>query len=136
MYSLASGEALYWANSAGTHKLTNVVNTDNSQTITGTKIFTVAPRVNASVTYTAGTHTVDINKKYVYIDSTGGTVTLNFPVWAGAEWRLKVKAYTSAITVQGATGNVDGAASYTGLDTTNESVDVACDGTNFWLFGQ
>lgn len=73
---------------------------------------------------------------HLYIDASGGNVTITLTVIDGGCWWIKntTSPGSNTVTIQGATGNIDGSASYTGLDQQYEAVKVHCDGANFWIF--
>jgi hypothetical protein len=85
----------------------------------------------------SATGPVSRNAGLVKIDASGGAVVLTLPV-VSHTWRFKVITNPAAgptpITLQGASGTIDGAANYTGLGTQWQAIDVVCDGTNFFLF--
>jgi len=112
-----------------------------AQTVTGAKTFN---KVQAEyitqpteVTYSLTTNPISSVVDWVYCDISGGSITLTLPVIDGKVWHFKVIGWAGGarVTLQGATGNVDGAASNnSALNLLNAACRVRCDGTNFWIY--
>jgi hypothetical protein len=94
-------------------------------------------RRTSRVTYSSTTNPISSTAHFVHCDVSGGSITLTLPVIDGKIWRFKVTGWaaTNAVTLQGATGNIDGAASNNAaLNDLYDSCTVECDGTDFWIY--
>jgi hypothetical protein len=83
-------------------------------------------------TFTDGT-----GNKFWFIDTTGGSVTVNLPdadkVTADTIYTVKRKtAGANTLTVQAAVGNIDGAATHS-IPTQYAAYSYISDGENYWI---
>jgi hypothetical protein len=92
--------------------------------------------LKTTFTNVSGAAAIDAEDHILLVDASGGDATLTFAVSQYSWWRVKVKTAPGAndIILQGASGTIDGAATYDGLRTQYQAVDVYCDGVNFWIF--
>jgi hypothetical protein len=83
----------------------------------------------------SGAIAIGDDRHIVRVNASGGPATLTFTATQGAWWRVTVNddPGLNAITLQGASGLINGQSTYTGLTTQYQTVDVYCDGTNFWI---
>jgi hypothetical protein len=110
-------------------------------TFTGFNSFTAQVRINGlrlnqvskSANYTASTFDV-----VILVNATGGAVTIQLPFTAsqfGCWMVKKTDASANAVTVQGVSGNIDGAATFV-LAAQNNAVVVQSDSVNGWVIGK
>lgn len=93
-------------------------------------VTTVATINTASTT----TYNASASDYIIKVDASSNTVNVVLPDATTVTHRqfvIKVMDVTNPITVSTAAGNIDGSATYTGLDTQYEAITVVSDGTNY-----
>lgn len=99
---------------------------------TGVFIPTGVPTADA---LTATATLPNVERQFVKVDATAGNVVVTLPaVSVGRRVTLKrIDAAVNTVTVQGASGNVDGAASSAALAAQYDVLDLVSDGTDWWI---
>lgn len=90
---------------------------------------------NASITYTAGTHTITNGYELIICDSTDGNVTVNLPNATeskGKKYYFKNLVSAHVTTINGNGYNIDAAATYV-LGTSYASATVISNGVQWYL---
>lgn len=83
-------------------------------------------------------YTASVNDCTILVNATGGAVTVQLP-FSGSSFSVwtvkKTDASVNAVTVQGVSGTIDGAATFS-LAAQNNSVTVQGDGANGWILAK
>lgn len=113
------------------YQLTSLLRTI-AQEVNG--LITLWSPVGATVQSKTASYTVQEIDGLVLIDTTAGNVTVTLPdvKYKGNRYTVKrVTAGANTLTIQGASGNVDGAGSTT-IATQYQAKTFVSDGTNWW----
>lgn len=90
---------------------------------------------NASVTYTAGTHTITNGYELILCDTSGGGVTVDLPdptQSKGKKYYFKKTTTSHQVTITGGGADIDGSATKV-MTTQFETCTVISDGVQWWL---
>ncbi len=90
---------------------------------------------NASVTYTAGTHTITNGYELILCDTSGGAVTVDLPdptISKGKKYYFKKITTSHQVTITGGGYDIDGSASKV-MTNQFESCQLISDGVQWWI---
>lgn len=90
---------------------------------------------NASVTYTAGTHTITNGYELILCDTSGGAVTVDLPdptLSKGKKYYFKKTTSSHQVIITGGGYDIDGSPSKV-MTTQFETTTVISDGTQWWI---
>lgn len=90
---------------------------------------------NASVTYTAGTHTITNGYELILCDTSGGAVTIDLPdptLSKGKKYYFKKTTTSHQVTITGGGADIDGSATKV-MTTQFETCTVISNGVQWWL---
>ena len=90
---------------------------------------------NASITYTAGTHTITNGYELILCDTSGGGVTVDLPdptLSKGKKYYFKKTTTSHQVTITGGGADIDGSATKV-MTTQFETCTVISNGVQWWL---
>lgn len=90
---------------------------------------------NASVTYTAGSHTITNGYELILCDTSGGTVNVDLPdptLSKGKKYYFKKTTTSHQVTITGGGADIDGSATKV-MTTQFETCTVISNGVQWWL---
>lgn len=90
---------------------------------------------NASITYTAGTHTITNGYELILCDTSGGAVTVDLPdptLSKGKKYYFKKTTTSHQVTITGGGADIDGSATKV-MTTQFETCTVISNGVQWWL---
>jgi hypothetical protein len=129
-----------WRNGALTLQFDNAIGTSVSTNwaFFGTHSTTSRRRATSAITVSTNISATASQFDVLLVDPTAGPVTITI---VGPSATVRGRTYTikrtttsaNTVTIQPASGNIDGAASYVLAGGTLASVDVVCDTTNWWV---
>jgi len=90
---------------------------------------------NASVTYTAGSHTITNGYELILCDTSGGTVNVDLPdptLSKGKKYYFKKLTNPHTVVITGGGADIDGSPTLV-LNQLYQAEQVICDGTQWWI---
>jgi len=90
---------------------------------------------NASVTYTAGTHTITNGYELILCDTSGGAVTVDLPdptISKGKKYYFKKITTSHQVTITGGGYDIDGSASKV-MTNQFEACQIISNGVQWWI---
>ena len=90
---------------------------------------------NASVTYTAGTHTITNGYELILCDTSGGAVTVDLPdptLSKGKKYYFKKITTSHQVTITGGGADIDGSASKV-MTNQFEACQIISNGVQWWI---
>lgn len=136
----SSQDLRVWRNGALTLQFDNAIGTSTSTNwnFFGTHITTSRRRATSAITVSTNITATASQFDVLLVDPTAGPVTITIvgpsATTRGRTYTIK-RTTTSAntVTIQPASGSIDGAATYVLAGGTLSSVDVVCDTANWWV---